>query len=280
MVIRWGMIASVLILSAGRFHISAAAATALTRTRVPTAFCNTARGVTTMMDSRTRRRSSASLTTSAVTAASTSGDDVSAGEERRRFYLVKSEPSEFSLSDLLACGPEGDEWDGVRNYEARNILKEMQVGDLAFFYHSNCRMPYGPGIVGMAQVIRTALPDATAWDANDKHCDPKCTLPIPTDITDKACRWVSPRLSFQKEYPVILTLKELKDHAKKDPESVVASMDLVRRSRLSVTRVTEEQWTQVEAMIAQKKKEQESETEIIDKPEGLNTKRAKKSKII
>jgi predicted RNA-binding protein with PUA-like domain len=274
MVIRWGMIASVLSLSAGRFHISAAP---LTRTRVPTAFYNTARGVTTMMGSRTRRRSSASLTTSVVTAASTSGDDVS-GEERRRF-LVKSEPSEFSLSDLLACGPEGDEWDGVRNYEARNILKEMQVGDLAFFYHSNCRMPYGPGIVGIAQVIRTALPDATAWDPTDKHHDPKCTLPIPTDITDKACRWVSPRMSFQKEYPVILTLKELKDHAKENPESVIASMDLVRRSRLSVTRVTEEQWAQVEAMIAQKKKEQESEIEI-DKPEGLNTKRAKKSKII
>ena len=84
-----------------------------------------------------------------------------------QFWLMKSEPSEFSIDDLMARPGQTEPWDGVRNYQARNLMRDdMKVGDLAFFYHSNC---VEPAIVGIMDIVRAGYPDNTAFDPKDKH---------------------------------------------------------------------------------------------------------------
>ena len=87
------------------------------------------------------------------------------------YWLMKSEPEEYSIDDLEHDPKGWEHWDGVRNYQARNFMRDqMKKGDKVFFYHSNCDVP---GIVGIAKVCRTAYPDHTAFDPDDKHYDPK-----------------------------------------------------------------------------------------------------------
>ena len=88
------------------------------------------------------------------------------------YWLFKSEPEEFSIDDLRKAAGRRDHWDGVRNYQARNFMRQMKKGDQGFFYHSNCAEP---GIVGVVEIAREAYPDHTAFDPKDKHYDPKST---------------------------------------------------------------------------------------------------------
>ena len=135
-------------------------------------------------------------------------------------FLLKSEPNCFSIDDLARDGQTS--WTGVRNYQARNILRDdMKVGDLCFLYHSNCEEP---GIVGLMKVASEALPDMTALDIHDEHYDPKSTLENPI--------WITRMMEFVEKFPRIFTLTEIKN----TPE--LAGMEVARKgSRLSVNKV-------------------------------------------
>ena len=87
-----------------------------------------------------------------------------------RYWLMKTEPNEFGIDDFADCPDQTEPWDGVRNYQARNMMRdEMKTGDGVFVYHSNCDVP---GIVGVARIAREGYPDPTAFDPEDKHYDP------------------------------------------------------------------------------------------------------------
>lgn len=142
-----------------------------------------------------------------------------------RHWLLKSEPAVFSLDHLRAVGT--DHWDGVRNYQARNMLRdEMQVGDQAFFYHSNCREP---GIAGIMEIVRAGYPDPTAFDPADPHYDPRSDPSAP--------RWYMVDVRYTRHLARLIPLQELKGY----PE--LAEMPLLRRgNRLSVMPVSTAQW--------------------------------------
>ena len=140
-----------------------------------------------------------------------------------RHWLMKSEPDVFSIDDLARKKTSG--WDGVRNYQARNFMKDMKVGDLVLFYHSNAEPP---GIAGTAEVCRTAYPDPTQFNPKDGHYDPKATPDKPI--------WFQVDLRFVGKFARFLSLDELRGM----PE--IADMMLFNRSRLSVQPVTPAQW--------------------------------------
>ncbi len=144
-----------------------------------------------------------------------------------QYWLVKSEPDEFSIDDLAAAPKRTDHWDGVRNYQARNFMRDqMKRGDQVFFYHSNCQTP---GIVGIAEVVREGYPDHTAFDPDDKHYDPKSDPENP--------RWFMVDVRFKRKLERTITLRELK--ARDD----LGDFALVRRgNRLSVMPVAPEHW--------------------------------------
>lgn len=138
-----------------------------------------------------------------------------------RYWLVKSEPSEYSIADLAR--DEEEIWDGVRNYQARNFLREMAVGDRLFYYHSNTKPP---GIVGLAEVTASDIVDPTQFDPQDKHYDPKSKPESP--------RWQTVRLKYVTTFGEMIALETLK--ATFTPEELV----VVRRgNRLSVMPVPE-----------------------------------------
>lgn len=143
------------------------------------------------------------------------------------YWLMKSEPSEFSIDDLAQRPKRTEHWDGVRNYQARNMMRDdMKKGDQVLFYHSNCAEP---GVVGIAKVVREAYPDHTAFDPEDPHYDPK------SDPDDP--RWFMVDVQFVRKLARTITLSELKE------SSELADMPLVRRgNRLSVMPVTKPQW--------------------------------------
>jgi predicted RNA-binding protein with PUA-like domain len=140
---------------------------------------------------------------------------------------MKSEPDCFSIDDLARVGTEP--WTGVRNYQARNFMRNgMQPGDGVLFYHSNC-MP--PGIVGIATVASTAYPDPTQFDAQSDYFDPKATQEEP--------RWHMVDVAFERRFKRTVTLDEIKREA----EALGGDFPLVRRgNRLSVLPVSAAQW--------------------------------------
>jgi len=144
-----------------------------------------------------------------------------------RYWLMKSEPREFGIDDLEQRPGQIEHWDGVRNYQARNMMRDdMKIGDQVFFYHSNCETP---GIVGIARIAREAYPDHTAYDPTDNHYDPGSDPAQP--------RWFMVDVEFVRKLGRTITLGELKDC----PE--LEGLALVRRgNRLSVMPVTEDQW--------------------------------------
>lgn len=141
------------------------------------------------------------------------------------YWLVKSEPEAFSIDDLAARNVEP--WDGVRNYQARNFMRDgMRVGDSVFFYHSNCAEP---GIVGIAKVASEAYPDPTQFDPQNAHFDAGSSRDNP--------RWLLVDLQFKRKLKRTITLHELKPLAELD------GMALVRRgNRLSVMPVSAAHW--------------------------------------
>jgi predicted RNA-binding protein with PUA-like domain len=140
------------------------------------------------------------------------------------YWLLKSEPSVFSIDDLERRGT--SLWDGVRNYQARNFLRAMQPGDEAFFYHSSCAEP---GIVGLMSVARTAYPDPTQFDPDSPYYDPASP--------DDKPRWDSIDVRFRKKLSRPLTLAELKVLPQ------LTDLALVKKgSRLSVMPVSAGEW--------------------------------------
>lgn len=142
----------------------------------------------------------------------------------KSYWLLKSEPDAFSLDDLKRDGTAP--WDGVRNYQARNFLSAMKVGDLAFFYHSRIDPP---GIVGICKVVAAAAPDPLAWDPKSKYFDPKATPENP--------RWVQVKVEFVEEFQRLVSLHELKATPKLEEMRVTQ-----KGSRLSVQPVTAAEW--------------------------------------
>ena len=151
----------------------------------------------------------------------------------RRYWLVKSEPETFSFADLVASPGRTTGWDGVRNYQARNFMRDgMKRGDLVFFYHSSTDPA---AIVGVAEVAREAYPDPTALDAKHPHFDPKSRADDPT--------WVMVDLRAVEPLARPLTLADLR--TVKGLEKMVL---LQKGSRLSVQPVTEKEWEIIHGM--------------------------------
>ena len=148
-----------------------------------------------------------------------------------QYWLMKSEPDAFSIDDLKRKGQE--HWDGVRNYQARNFMRDgMRIGDKVFFYHSNCAEP---GIVGVAEVATDAYPDPSQFDPKSKYFDAASSRDNP--------RWMLVDVKFVKKLKRTVTLKELQA----DP--ALADMALVRKgNRLSVMPVGAEDWRHILAM--------------------------------
>ena len=143
-----------------------------------------------------------------------------------RYWLMKSEPSDCSIDDLSSLPEQTVDWYGVRNYQARNFMRDqMKVGDGVLFYHSNCKEP---GIAGIAKVSSTAYPDATQFNKKSKYFDPKATQEQP--------RWFHVDVQLVKKI-VPITLKELRNH----PE-LERMRTLQRGSRLSITPVDPDEW--------------------------------------
>lgn len=145
------------------------------------------------------------------------------------YWLMKSEPDAFGLDDLAARPDQTEPWDGVRNYQARNMMRDqMRVGDQVLFYHSNCKVP---GVVGIAEVAQEGYPDHTAFDPEAKYYDPKSDPDNP--------RWYMVDLRYVRHLKRTIALMQLKEHA----DGALADFALVRRgNRLSVMPVTPEQW--------------------------------------
>jgi predicted RNA-binding protein with PUA-like domain len=116
-----------------------------------------------------------------------------------KYWLMKSEPDVYSFDDLQRKGSNGDIWDGVRNYQARNFMMEMKKGDRMLFYHSNTNPP---GVCGIAEIIEEAHPDPTQFDTKSKYYDPKSTRDKP--------RWVVVRVRAVEKLPRFVSLHELK----------------------------------------------------------------------
>jgi predicted RNA-binding protein with PUA-like domain len=150
-----------------------------------------------------------------------------------RHWLVKSEPDVFSFDDLLACPRRTTTWDGVRNYQARNTLRDdMKKGDLVFFYHSSADPT---AIVGIAEVARDGYPDETAFDAKDSHFDPKSKREAPS--------WYAVDIKAVRKFTRPVTLAELRE------VKGLEKMTLLQKgSRLSVQPVTEREWEIIHAM--------------------------------
>lgn len=143
-----------------------------------------------------------------------------------RYWLMKSEPSDVSIDDLAARPAQTIAWYGVRNYQARNFMRDqMQVGDPVFFYHSSCAEP---GIAGLAEVSKLAYPDATQFDSGSKYFDAKATIEAP--------RWFNVDVRLIKKTR-LLPLGELRNHAG------LSSMRILQKgNRLSVTPVDPSEW--------------------------------------
>lgn len=151
-----------------------------------------------------------------------------------RCWLFKTEPASYSIDDL-----ERDRrttWDGVRNYQARNFMRDdMRVGDWVLFYHSGADTPGGPGVAGVAKISGAARPDKTAWDPNDDHHDPAATADAPI--------WCAVEIAFVEKYPSPVTLDALR------AEPGLADLLVLKRGqRLSIQPVEREHFDRVRKM--------------------------------
>lgn len=151
-----------------------------------------------------------------------------------RYWLMKSEPSDVSIDDLAAMPNQTVDWYGIRNYQARNFMRDqMNIGDGVFFYHSNCETP---GIVGIAEVSAKAYPDRLQFIQGHKYFDPKSTPETP--------RWVNVDVKLVKKTR-ILSLKDMREI----PE--LANLRILQRgNRLSITPVDPKDWAFINQLLA------------------------------
>ncbi len=151
------------------------------------------------------------------------------------YWLMKSEPDEFSIDDLVAARGRTTSWFGVRNYQARNYMREMQVGERAFFYHSSCPQP---GIAGIVEVAKLAHPDVSQFDAKGKYYDAKSTRENP--------RWFNVDVRLVEKTRLV-TLDELR------AQPALADMITLRRgNRLSITPVAQAEWKTIVKLASRK----------------------------
>jgi predicted RNA-binding protein with PUA-like domain len=156
-----------------------------------------------------------------------------AKQETRGYWLMKSEPACFSFEDLKKAKDRTTPWDGVRNFQARNLLRDdIRIGDGVLFYHSSIKIP---AIVGLARVVRDGYPDPTAWDPESAHFDPKSKPENPV--------WFMVDVRYAADVKPPVTRDDLKTHP------VLSKMGVLRRgNRLSVMPVTAEEWRAVLAL--------------------------------
>lgn len=143
------------------------------------------------------------------------------------YWLFKSEPDAFSIDDLNARPKKTEHWDGVRNYQARNFMRdEIKKGDQILFYHSSCKVP---GVAGVAKVVKEAYPDHTSWDEKSNYFDEKSTPDNP--------RWFMVDIKFVKKLKRVITLKELKEHEE------LSELKLLKKgNRLSIMPITSDEF--------------------------------------
>ena len=145
-----------------------------------------------------------------------------------RYWLLKSEPNCYSIDDLAAAPDQTTFWDGVRNYQARNLMREMRIGDQTLYYHSQTN----PSVVGLTEVVREAYPDPSAWDPRSEHYDPRSTPDKPV--------WDMVDIRLIQKFANPLPLSMLRTVA------ALTGMELLRKgSRLSVQPVTAEQFATI-----------------------------------
>ena len=146
-----------------------------------------------------------------------------------RYWLLKSEPSTFGIDHLAAMPRQTTSWEGVRNFQARNMLRDdFSAGDLAFFYHSSCPEP---GIAGIVEVVRAGYPDASAWNRRSEYYDAKST--------EKKPLWYTVDVRLKKQLATVLPLTTLREHE----SGKLDGLALLRRgNRLSVTPVDAAHW--------------------------------------
>lgn len=151
-----------------------------------------------------------------------------------QYWLMKSEPSDLSIDDLAALPIKTSAWTGVRNYQARNFMRDgMRVGDRAFFYHSSCEQP---GIAGIVKIVKRAYPDATQFDRKSRYFDAAATRDNP--------RWMNVDVKLVKKTRLI-PIRELRGHSK-----LAAMRVLAKGNRLSITPVTAAEWKFIRGLIA------------------------------
>ncbi|OIW26724.1 DUF55-domain-containing protein [Coniochaeta ligniaria NRRL 30616] len=174
--------------------------------------------------------------------------------ESRQYWLLKAEPEtrlengvdvRFSIDDL-AAKTEPEPWDGIRAYAARNNLRAMKKGDLAFFYHSNCKEP---GIVGTMEIVEEHSPDLTAHDPKKPYYDPKSQ---PSDP-----KWSVVHVKFRSKFDVQIGLKELRTLCA--PGKPLENMQMLKQSRLSVSKVSADEWHYLNELAEKKAVEVKSE---------------------
>jgi predicted RNA-binding protein with PUA-like domain len=144
------------------------------------------------------------------------------------YWLMKTEPSTFGLAHLAAAPRRTTAWDGVRNYQARNLLRQMRKGDQALLYHSSTEVP---GIVAIMQIVKEAYPDPTAFERKHHHYDP--------DSDPKNPRWFMVDVQLKRPLARTITLEELRTHERKQLQGMLL---LRRGNRLSVTPVEAAHW--------------------------------------
>lgn len=144
------------------------------------------------------------------------------------YWLMKSEPSTFSIDHLAKAKKGVTGWDGVRNFQARNFIRTMKKGELAFFYHSSCDVP---GIAGIVSIEREAYPDPTAFDSSNDHYD------ADSDPADP--RWFMVDVKLVRKFDAVITLETLKSHGSSKLKNMIV---LKRGNRLSITPVTKAEW--------------------------------------
>ena len=144
------------------------------------------------------------------------------------YWLIKSEPDAFSIDDLKNAPGKKEHWDGIRNYQARNFIRDdMQKGDMAFFYHSNCKTP---GIVGICEVVSDAYPDHTQFDPDSHYFDAGSTPDNP--------RWLMRDVKYRRKTRRLISLTELKGRVDE-----LEGFPLIRRgNRLSIMPVSRDHW--------------------------------------
>ena len=146
-----------------------------------------------------------------------------------KYWLMKSEPSTFGIDDLARAKRQTTAWDGVRNFQARNFMRdEMRPDDLAFFYHSSCDIP---GIVGIVKIVSEAYPDTTAFDKRNHHYDP--------DSDPSNPRWYVVDVQLERKFARAVTLETLRSHAAGKLKELLI---LRKGNRLSITPVSKSDW--------------------------------------